>query len=102
MDLALGQGGADAGVGLIIADLDGTSPRASGWGMALVRRRALHDTVEWIPAMTFGSLGAAAGPVAACMIARGFERGYAPPGDALAWVWGERGVRGAFRMSRPA
>ncbi len=83
---------------LVIANQNGTDPRAQDWGHALVRlqKRSFPEVASWFPALHFGETGAATGPVSVCMGARAFARGYAPSPDLLAWLWSETGARASF------
>jgi len=99
---ALTDGG--RGTGLVIADLNGTEARAVDWGCALARRppgSSYADVPVWVPAASFGEVGAATGPVAACLAARGFARGYAPSPSTLIWLWGDAGRRAALYVRAP-
>ena len=84
----------------MVADLNGTNPRANDWGNALVRAGPPFNAPAdlWIPALSFGEVGAATGPYALCLVARAFARGYAPSGEAVVWLWGDGGGRGAFSL----
>ncbi|HEY8211697.1 MAG TPA: beta-ketoacyl synthase N-terminal-like domain-containing protein [Myxococcaceae bacterium] len=85
---------------LVVADLNGTNSRANDWGNALIRAGAPFNAPAdlWIPALSFGEVGAATGPCALCLVARAFARGYAPSGEAVVWLWGDGGGRGAFSL----
>jgi 3-oxoacyl-[acyl-carrier-protein] synthase-1 len=89
------------GLAWVLPDLNGTTRRASEWGNTLVRLQqglAIADYPTWLPAESFGDAGAAAGPLAMCMIARAFERSYAPGRAALATLASERGSRAAVTV----
>ncbi|WP_426755748.1 TIGR02270 family protein [Myxococcus sp. Y35] len=90
--------------GLVIADLDGTVPRAQDWGYAQIRLNSapLKEAVTWYPADVWGGLGAATGAFAVCMAARGFTRGYVPTSGVLTWLWGWNGERAAFHLRPPS
>jgi hypothetical protein len=90
---------------LLISDLNGEDYRAHDWALAMVRLRArigFSCPAEWIPALSFGSLGAAAGPTAIAMACRGFARGYADDTGALAWLLADDGGRAALCVRAPA
>jgi 3-oxoacyl-[acyl-carrier-protein] synthase-1 len=90
-----------ASVGLIIADLNGDTPRAMDWGYALVR---LHDVFgsaslpTWLTAQAFGETGAATGVLSLCLAARAWQRGYGPAAPILIWLLSDDGLRGAIRL----
>lgn len=85
---------------LVVCDCYGTYRNATEWGSALARLpRELTDAPQWFPAAMFGTTGAAAGAVAACVAIRAFERGYAPGSDVLTWLASGRGERAAVRLS---
>lgn len=95
----------DAGreTGLVLADLDGTVPRAQDWGYAQVRVEGvpLRELASWYPADAWGTLGAATGAVSLCLAARSFARGHAPGPGILTWLWGWAGERAAFHVRAP-
>jgi 3-oxoacyl-(acyl-carrier-protein) synthase len=86
--------------GLAIADLNGDPVRAVEWGYAAVRLVHrfpwLQNVPYWLPAEAFGEIGAATGPVAACMAVRGFARRYAGTDDVLVWLSSDDGTKGSF------
>ncbi len=89
---------------LVIADLNGAELRALDWGHALVHLRARFpgsrfDT--WLPALSFGETGAAAGALALCMAYRAIERGYLTEGPVVVALSSEDGRRAALRLDRP-
>lgn len=89
--------------GLAIGNINGDPYRSYDWGCALVRLRTTHpdlDVPTWHPAASFGELGAAAGPVAACVATRAFARDYAGTDRILAWLVGDDGSRAAFTLNR--
>ncbi len=86
-------------IGLIVGDLNGDPYRASDWGYTLVRTLGPYGLGEvplWVPASSFGDVGAATGPVAACVALRGFDRGYADAERVLLWLASDAGARAAF------
>jgi len=98
-DLTSAGGAAD----LVVGDLTGEDFRSQVWGDAYVRLRASNAATaseEWCPALHFGAIGAATGPVAACMICRGFARGYGSSGAALVWLLSDAGSRASFWVRR--
>jgi 3-oxoacyl-[acyl-carrier-protein] synthase-1 len=101
---ALPDGGAR--IGWLIANLNGDAFRANDWAYALVRLRAryphLAECPVNTPAESFGELGAASGPVAACVAVRGFARRYAPAAQALVWLASHGGGRGACVVGAPS
>ncbi|WP_245814576.1 hypothetical protein [Cystobacter ferrugineus] len=66
---------------LLVSDHNGEEGRAREWGMVLLRLREMSPALEgspaWFPSIGFGDVGAATGAVAACVAARGLQRGYA-------------------------
>ena len=92
-------------LGLFIGDLNGTERRALDWGHAIMRLRSKLESdlavPLWLPAASFGDTGAAAGPVAICLAARGFDRGYAPNGNVVVWLSSESGLMGAIGLAGP-
>jgi 3-oxoacyl-[acyl-carrier-protein] synthase I len=105
-DVMAGALGAQVNLpGLAIGNVNGDPYRSYDWGCAIVRLRATHpefDAPTWHPVASFGELGAAAGPVAACMAARALAGDYAGTGRVLAWLVGDDGGRGAFTLQRLA
>jgi 3-oxoacyl-[acyl-carrier-protein] synthase-1 len=86
----------------IIGDLNGDTHRSSEWGYALVRlqdRFRLGNLPLWLPSVSFGETGAAAGAIAVCIATKAFERRYAPGNIALVWLLSENGSRGAFCLN---
>lgn len=71
-----------------ITDQNGEAFRASDWGCSLVRLGKTRIPADsggqvWLPAGSFGDVGAATGAVATCVAVRAFERGYAPARNVL-------------------
>jgi len=105
----LGQDAEDAkSLGLLVCDLNGTERRAADWGHALVR---LHNAGPdsrvgelplWIPAASFGEIGAATGFVGLCLVVRAFQRAYAPANVALLSLASPEGNRGALLVRNAA
>lgn len=94
-----------AHTGLVVGALNGDAYRAQDWGHALVHLRSLQRPVGevplWLPAASFGELGAATGLAGLCMAVRGFARGYCRTGQVLVWTAGDDGARGAFYLRAP-
>ena len=85
---------------LVLADCNGTYRNAMEWGSAQIQLpREVTDAPQWFPAAMFGVTGAAAGPVAACVAVRAFERRAAPGSEVLAWLASGRGDRAAVRIT---
>jgi 3-oxoacyl-[acyl-carrier-protein] synthase I len=87
-----------------LGDLNGEESRAMEWGHAAVHlRQQFHDGLHldlWTPAQHFGEVGAAAGPVAACLGMRGLEKGYAPAPSFVVWLSSGSGLKSAFSIAR--
>ena len=79
--------GAEATTPWIISDHNGEIYRATDWGHAVVRLRALSDAfadpVVWYPSMSFGDTAAASALVGIAVAVRAWERRYAPGPTAL-------------------
>ncbi|MCC6418739.1 MAG: hypothetical protein IT429_10930 [Gemmataceae bacterium] len=89
-------------VGLVVGDLNGDAARGMDWGYALPRQERefrLGDLPLWLPAQSFGEMGAAAGPLAVCLAARALERGYAPAPAVLIWLASDNGSRAALSVA---
>jgi uncharacterized protein (TIGR02270 family) len=88
---------------LFICDLNGTTARALDWGHAQVRvpQTTFVPAAQWIPALHFGELGAATGPIAVALAAEGFARGRSPSQDAVVWLWSDAGHRAALLVRAP-
>lgn len=87
----------------VVSDLNGTERRAIDWGHAVVRVQrdvAIGDLPLWLPAVTFGETGAAAGALATCIVTRAFERRYAPGAQALICLASDSGARGSVLVER--
>ena len=87
--------------GLIIGDLNGTQQRAMEWGLAAVRVQSefgITDLPSWVPAISFGDSGAAAGGVGIVMASWAFARRYSPADEALIWLSSEAGDKGAITI----
>lgn len=89
---------------LAIGNLNGDAYRAKDFGNALLRMRAAGFPADfhlWTPAMSFGEVGAATGPISICLGIRALQRGYAPSQHILIWHASDSGERGAFLLSKP-
>jgi len=85
--------------GLLVGHLNGDERRALEWGHAMARLRlgrVLPEAPEWQPAVSYGEVGAAAGPLAVCSLVRAAARGALAQGSALVWLWSDLGERAAF------
>jgi 3-oxoacyl-[acyl-carrier-protein] synthase I len=89
----------------LVADHDGENHRAQEFGMALWHltkgKSPLSSSRVWIPAKSFGNVGAAYGGLAACLAARAFARGYAPAPSALIFAAADDGARAACQVIAP-
>lgn len=89
-------------VGYWLGDLNGTERRAIDWGHAIVRlqgRYRFPNLRTWIPAASFGEIGAASGAVGIAMVLKAHERGYAPGATSVVWLSAESGHRAAIVLS---
>ncbi|NMO15071.1 hypothetical protein HPC49_08230 [Pyxidicoccus fallax] len=88
---------------VFLCDLNGEQRRAWEWGSALVRLKShvpsLGDSPAWVPATSFGDMGAAYGAVAACIALRAFERRYAPARRFVVVSQSDSGDRSAFSLA---
>ncbi len=88
--------------GLLVANLNGTAHRAQEVGQMFVRALTplgLDRSPMWVPALSFGEIGAATGPAAIAMFAQGRARGYVPSGSALVFLMSDDDTRGCFSFS---
>lgn len=86
---------------LLVADLNGTEPRATDWGHALVHLRdrlGEFDTELWLPVDSFGETGAAHGGLGLCMLYEAARRGQLPGRSALMVLCGDGGARGSLLL----
>ncbi len=83
-------------------DLNGESYRFREWADTRVRLFDQLSSLEhlWHPADCLGDVRAASGPLLMALIARAFDRGYAPADQVLLWTGSEDGLRAAAVMSR--
>ena len=90
----------------ILTDQNGEVYRATDWGHAAVRLRALFPafatTELWYPALAFGDTGAASSLVAVGVAARAWARHYAPSRRAVVLSASDSGARAALALSSPA
>ena len=86
----------------IVSDLNGETHRANEWGHALVRVRPGRDALDapqlWMPAASFGDVGAATVPVALCVVTRAALRGYAPAARAIVLSASDGPLRAAIAV----
>jgi 3-oxoacyl-(acyl-carrier-protein) synthase len=83
---------------LMIGGLNGDRWRAMEWGYASVRLRAsrtLEEVEEWLPAVSFGETGAAAGAVSMVMAERALARGYVRGRRIAIWASSDSGLKAA-------
>jgi 3-oxoacyl-[acyl-carrier-protein] synthase I len=97
---ALGDGPVDR----ILCDMNGERYRGNEYGFAALRAHALfRDAADFeTPADCWGDLGAASGPLLACLAIEAERRGYAKGPDTLVWASSEGGRRGAAILRRKA
>jgi 3-oxoacyl-[acyl-carrier-protein] synthase-1 len=85
---------------LVLASVNGSPWNSNEWGYLLVRIRPLGAADHWFPVDSVGEVGAAFGPVGACMAMRGFARDYAGADRALIVLSSESGRKGAVVMRK--
>ena len=86
---------------VIVTDLNGSERRAADWGGALVQVRAERSDFNfetWLPARSFGEIGAASGGIGVCQLFRAVDRGYAPRNGALIALCSEDGARSVIHL----
>ncbi len=95
---ALGDGPADR----ILCDMNGERYRGNEYGFAVLRARPLFRDAADVetPADCWGDLGAASGPLFACLAIQAEDRGYAKGLRTLIWASSEGGQRGAALLRR--
>ena len=98
--VALSDGPADR----ILCDMNGERYRGNEYGFAVLRSHALfRDAADFdAPADCWGDLGAASGPLFACLAIEAEVRGYARGPRTLIWASSEGGRRGAALLKRMA
>jgi 3-oxoacyl-[acyl-carrier-protein] synthase-1 len=86
----------------ILCDMNGERYRGNEYGLAVLRSRALfRDAADFeAPADCWGDLGAASGPLFACLAVEAETRGYAKGPRTLIWASSEGGHRGAATVRR--
>ena len=103
-DICLGEGLGAAFAALrngpvdrILCDMNGERYRGNEYGFAVLRSHALfRDAADFeTPADCWGDLGAASGPLFACMAIEAETRGYTRGARTLIWASSEGGQRGA-------
>jgi len=109
-DICLGEGlGAafaalgDGPVDRVLCDMNGERYRGNEYGFAVLRARALFRDAAGFetPADCWGDLGAASGPLFACLAIEAEARGYAKGPRTLIWASSEGGQRGAALLRGP-
>ncbi|NMO15316.1 hypothetical protein HPC49_20430 [Pyxidicoccus fallax] len=99
----LGGGTAGKGEVVFVTDLNGEEVRAWEWGCALIRLRSDGvlgaDAPFWVPATSFGDVGAAAGALGACIANHAFLRRYSPAPRIVVVMQSDSGERAAFTVS---
>lgn len=87
----------------IVSDHNGEYDRATEWGHALLRMRALNqayaEPIFWYPAAWFGDTNVASLLLAACSVSRAFERRYAVMDTAIIATTSNGKERGAFLLT---
>ncbi|MCP3143117.1 hypothetical protein [Pyxidicoccus xibeiensis] len=100
---ALGPLGPDAPVPALVSDHDGQSHRAHEWGMLQLHLAASNQRLArcpaWLPALSFGSTGAASAGVAVATALRALQRGYVPSTSILVLSSADMGARAAIHLS---
>jgi 3-oxoacyl-[acyl-carrier-protein] synthase-1 len=98
----VGSRGGPAAIDWVACDMNGESYRASEWGHCQVNLLELFRGLRhvWHPADCLGDVGGASGAVLACLVARAFQRGYAPADHCLVWASSDEGLRAATLLWR--
>jgi len=95
--LAATRAASASSVDLLFTSLNGTAHRAFDWGCAQVRLGAdgpfEPETIH--PAMSFGDIGAATGPMAVCLADHAYQRGRLPSSTAVV-LTSDAGQRASF------
>ncbi|MGH0034601.1 MAG: hypothetical protein ACQGVK_06200 [Myxococcota bacterium] len=87
---------------VLIGNLNGDIWHSQEWGTAVPGLpRELVDLPLWLPAVSFGEVGAATGAVGSCVAQHAFARGRGGVRSALVWSSGDDGAKGAVRWIRP-
>ncbi|MDQ2067068.1 beta-ketoacyl synthase N-terminal-like domain-containing protein [Xinfangfangia sp. CPCC 101601] len=86
----------------VLCDMNGERYRANEYGMAALRVPELFRNAASFqpPADCFGDVGAASGPLHACLAIEAEARGYAPGPLTLIWGSSEHGQRSAALLGR--
>jgi 3-oxoacyl-[acyl-carrier-protein] synthase-1 len=100
--LVLDGGSSAAEPVLALSSVNGSPWTSNEWGYLLTRARGLADAEAWFPVGDVGEVGAALGPVGACLAIRGFSRGYAGAGRSLLVLSSESGRKGAVLLRAPS
>ena len=84
----------------VACDLNGESYRAKEWGLGQVMLQKNFRGLKhiWHPADSLGDVGAASGAVLVSLVARAFERGYAPAKRCLIFGAADDGARAALLL----
>ena len=94
----------DKQIDLIVNDLNGQKIRAQEYGNTLVRIGGQNNSVlnseQWIPAISFGDVGAATGGFAICCVLRGFARNYVLCDEVIVCSASFSGLRGALSLKK--
>lgn len=87
----------------VYCDMNGERYRADEYGFTLTRvgRRLARPSEFCAPADCWGDVGAASGPLFACLAVAAGQRGYAEGPHALLWASSEGGARSAVLLSVP-
>jgi 3-oxoacyl-[acyl-carrier-protein] synthase-1 len=85
---------------MLVANLNGDPHRSAAFSQIFYQAKdeRLRAPAYWVPAQSFGDTGAACGLTSVAMLARGWQRNYAPSPNAFVCLqddWGGRLVIGA-------
>ncbi|MEO0559113.1 MAG: hypothetical protein AAF170_13125 [Bacteroidota bacterium] len=98
--LAATQAASASSTDLLFTSLNGTAHRAFDWGCAQVRLSAdgpfEPETIH--PALSFGDIGAATGPMAVCLADHAHQRGRLPASTAVVLA-SDTGQRASFGIA---
>jgi 3-oxoacyl-[acyl-carrier-protein] synthase-1 len=91
-----------SGIEWVACDLNGEAYRAAEWGHCQARLGSTFAGLRamWHPADCLGDTGAAAGGALISLVARAFQKGYAPAGNCLLWTSSDFGERAAAVLRR--
>ncbi|HEY4184301.1 MAG TPA: hypothetical protein VGP07_04495 [Polyangia bacterium] len=90
--------------GLVVANMNGDPYRAMSWGSGAISTDSpvrIGSLPIWIPALHFGDVGAATGPLSVAMLVRGWDRQYAPSANALVCLMDDMGARSVLSARAP-